>query len=80
MSRDEIWSAAMALPAEDRQALAHDLLGDTAFDPEIAVAWEEEILRRVDEIDQGHVAMIPAEQVFDALRDQSRALRARRAG
>lgn len=80
MTRDEIVAAALELSVDDRAALAMELLEATGFDDDVEAAWAEEITRRVAEIDEGRVQMIPVEQVFEGLRRQSRELRSRRAG
>lgn len=65
------------LPLEERARLAHRLLvsldADTEDDPaEVGHAWEEEIRRRVAEVDAGTADLIPAEQVFAELRARTR--------
>lgn len=50
------------LPPEERILLGEELLAED--DPETDAAWEEEILRRVEEIKSGKVEMIPMDQVF----------------
>lgn len=60
---------AQALAPEDRARLAEKLLA--SLDPhnaEIDAAWDAELRRRIDEIDQGAVTMIPAEQAFAQVR------------
>ena len=64
---------AKALAPEDRARLAEELLA--SLDPheaEIDAAWDQEIGRRIDEIERGVVQMIPADQAFAQVR---RALR-----
>ena len=64
---------AKALAPEDRARLAEELLA--SLDPheaEIDTAWDQEIGRRIDEIESGKVQMIPADQAFAQVR---RALR-----
>ena len=77
---DELEAQAMQLPLRERSELAHRLLASLDGEPdgtpeEIAQAWDEEIARRVAEIDAGTAELIPAEQVFaeiDAMIEQAR--------
>jgi putative addiction module component (TIGR02574 family) len=48
---------------EDLLASLHE-----ARDPEIEAAWDEEIRRRVEEIESGKAKLIPADEVFDEIR------------
>lgn len=46
---------------------------EAADDPaEVGCAWEEEIRRRLTEIDAGTAELIPADQVFAELRSRRR--------
>lgn len=68
---------ALDLPLGDRAHLAHRLLvsldEDVEEDPaEVERAWEEEIRRRLDEVEAGTAELIPAEQVFAELRARDR--------
>lgn len=54
---------------KERSELAHRLIVSLDGEPErtpeeFAKAWEEEIARRVAEIDSGQVQLIPGEEVF----------------
>lgn len=65
----EIEAQALQLSPRERSKLAHRLivsLDEPAEDtPEaIAQAWDEEIARRVAEVDAGTAKLIPHEQVF----------------
>ena len=65
------WQSELAtLPARDRAALAYFLLEslDEDADPESEAAWDAELQRRVDDIQQGRVAGVPATEVFAQLR------------
>jgi putative addiction module component (TIGR02574 family) len=70
MARHAIRSAALALPPDERAALAAKLLesvdGDEA-DEGAAEAWEAEIARRLTEIERGEVKLIPAAEVLSCL-------------
>ncbi len=66
-SFEEIRRIASELPEDQRILLANSLWesvdpgeGDAA---EVEAAWDEEIKRRLDEIDSGAVELIPGEQV-----------------
>lgn len=65
----ELEAQAMALPARERGELAHRLIASLDGEPEgtpeeIAAAWDEEIARRVADMEAGRTQWIPAEQVF----------------
>ncbi|HEV2729501.1 MAG TPA: addiction module protein [Terriglobales bacterium] len=62
----ELLKKAMALPAEARAAPASSLLDSLDEEPAdegVEAAWDEEIKRRIEEIDSGKVQMIPYEEV-----------------
>ena len=62
----DLLKKALALPAEARAALAGSLLESLDDDPPeagVEAAWDEEIKRRIEEIDSGKVQMIPYEEV-----------------
>jgi putative addiction module component (TIGR02574 family) len=62
----ELLKKALALPPEARAALAGSLLESLDEEPAeegVKTAWEEEIKRRIEEIDSGKVQMIPYEEV-----------------
>lgn len=67
---DELVERARALPAEDRARLAEELLASLHEDgdSEVEAAWDEEIRRRIEEIESGNAKLIPAEEVFDEIR------------
>ena len=61
-------AAAMQLTADERAELIQRLI-DTVVPPApLHPAWEEEIARRVAELDAGVVESIPAEEVFSRMR------------
>jgi putative addiction module component (TIGR02574 family) len=64
---DEILKKAMALPPEDRGALAASLIDSLdeglEFDLETEVAWQREVARRAGEIESGKVKTIPWPEV-----------------
>ncbi len=66
---DELSRKARALPPADRVRLAEELLATVQeVDAEVEVAWDEEIKRRIAEIDSGTAKLIPAEEVFAEVR------------
>jgi putative addiction module component (TIGR02574 family) len=74
---------ALELPMKARAKLAHDLLlslEDEPFDaPEDGEReWAAEIERRIKEVEEGRVKLIPAEQVSRSLRARLKRLRTRR--
>jgi putative addiction module component (TIGR02574 family) len=66
---DELEAQAMKLTVRERGELVHRLLVSLDGEPEdtpeqITKAWDEEIARRVAEIDAGTAVLIPEEEVF----------------
>ena len=62
----ELLRKALALAPDARAELAQSLwesLGDEPGDHGVEAAWEEEIKRRIEEIESGKVQMIPYEEV-----------------
>ena len=62
----DLLKKALALPPEARAALAGSLLESLDEEPAeegVEVAWDEEVKRRIEEIDSGKVQMIPHEEV-----------------
>ena len=65
----EIEEQALQLTPKERGALAHRLIVSLDGEPEdsqeaIAKAWDEEIARRVADMEAGRTEWIPAEEVF----------------
>lgn len=66
---DELSRKARSLPPEERIRLAEDLLSSVQDpDEEIEAAWEEEIKRRLEDVESGVAHLIPAEEVFAEIR------------
>jgi len=66
---EELEAQALKLSIKERSELVHRLIVSLDGEPEgtreeIAKAWEEEIARRVAEIDVGRMQLITAEEVF----------------
>jgi putative addiction module component (TIGR02574 family) len=61
----ELLQRALKLPADDRLALATEILESVEGpeDPELAAAWAAELDRRVRELDAGSAKATPWEQV-----------------
>ena len=65
----EIEAQALQLPPKERDDLIRRLIVSLEAEPEdspeaIAKAWEEEIARRVADMDAGKTVWVPAEEVF----------------
>ncbi|HEX4319347.1 MAG TPA: addiction module protein [Acidobacteriaceae bacterium] len=65
----ELLEEARQLPAHMQYWLAQELLEteESESPAEIEAAWEQEIKRRLDEIDSGAVEMIPGEVVVERM-------------
>jgi putative addiction module component (TIGR02574 family) len=69
-SYEEIYRLALELPTEQRLILAGALWESVepaeaeVPEAEVAAAWDDEIKRRLDEIDSEAVEMIPLEEVL----------------
>jgi putative addiction module component (TIGR02574 family) len=73
--RPELRDELLRLPADERQALADKLyesLDDEVVDPAWEAAWSDEISRRVQEIADGKVQLVDADEMHDELRDELR--------
>jgi len=69
---EEITERALGLSRQERLALANRLLSDDHGGdvPEVETAWEEEILARIQAIDDGTAVGIPFEEVIRAARNR----------
>lgn len=66
---EELTQKARQLPPEERIQLAEELLATVQeVDSEVEAAWDEEIRRRLAEIENGTAKLIPAEEVFAEVR------------
>jgi putative addiction module component (TIGR02574 family) len=66
---EELSRKALSLSPEERVRLAEALLATIQeVDPGVEAAWDEEIRRRIAEIDDGTVKLAAAEDVFAELR------------
>ncbi len=66
----ELSQRARELSPEDRATLAEVLLASLEGDlePELDAAWDEEIRRRVAEVESGAATLVPADEVFARVR------------
>ena len=62
---EELSARAKALSAEDRARLAEELLESLEQEPEseVEAAWDQEIERRVAEVESGTARLVTAEEV-----------------
>jgi putative addiction module component (TIGR02574 family) len=67
-SLETVEAAALQLTAEERAELIERLIDTVVPAPPLQPAWEQEIARRVAELDAGLVESIPAEEVFARMR------------
>jgi predicted GTPase len=69
---EEITEQALRLPRQQRLALANRLLsdGEDGDAPAIEAVWEEEILARIQAIDNGSAVGVPYEEVLRTARDR----------
>ena len=75
---------ALELPTKARAKLAHDLLlslEEEPFDPpeEVEKAWAAEVERRVQDVKEGRVKLIPAAEALRDVRASLKRVRAQRA-
>ncbi len=71
---DELSEKASSLTLEDRAQLAQELLEsvEREADPDVQAAWEGEIASRIARYKRGEAKLIPAEEVFAAVRRLTR--------
>lgn len=72
-TKESIITHALGLSEDDRAEVVEVLSQSIAQQPffenaDVEAAWAEEIKRRIDEIDQGKVKLIPGEQVMKNVR------------
>jgi putative addiction module component (TIGR02574 family) len=72
MEADELLKQALALSDKERAELAATLIDslDTTFDDDAEAAWQEEIARRLKDVESGKVKTIP----WDEVRRKGRAM------
>jgi putative addiction module component (TIGR02574 family) len=69
---ERIEAEALKLPRSERARLAEALIASLDEEAEIDEAWRQEIARRVEDLRSGSVAVVPSEEVFEALDDLTR--------
>ena len=71
-STEQILKQALALPLQERAELLERLLAtfQTPPDPHIDELWVREAEDRLDAYDRGELKAIPAEEVFNRLKNQ----------
>lgn len=62
----DIFDAALLLPPDERARLVRELSA-TLEGLQLSDEWEDEIGRRVSDLEQGRVNALPSEQVFSEL-------------
>ena len=69
-SLDALRSEVLRLSESDRAQLAHDLMVslDEPGDPDAADAWDQEILRRLGQIDAGTATLIDRDELRQRMR------------
>lgn len=66
---EELSRKALSLSPEERVQLAEELLATVQeVDAEVEAAWDDEIKRRIIEIESGTAKLVPAEEVFAEIR------------
>ncbi len=72
---ERVLAHALRLAAPERARIAEQLIASLGSDPDrdVEIAWQEEIQRRLGEIDRGEVTCVPWEEVRDRLRQRRRA-------
>ncbi len=70
ISVEDLAAQAIGLSAEDRSRLADVLLASlpAETDAEAEAAWDEEIKRRIDQVNSGTALVVSAEEVHEAAR------------
>ena len=69
ISAEDIIDRALREPEKDRARIAEILISslENSVDKNVEFAWQEEVTRRLKEIDSGAVKCIPWEEVRDKL-------------
>jgi putative addiction module component (TIGR02574 family) len=69
---ERVRAEALGLPIRERARLAEQLIASLDEDSEIEAAWAEEIERRMQEVRDGRVELLDADQVPAELRGRLR--------
>ncbi len=72
ITMEKVMDEALSLPADARIGLVEKILTslNLPIRPEIDQLWAEEAERRVEEIDNGNVELLPGEEVFTRIRNK----------
>ena len=71
LTYDKIFGTALTLPPLYRAMLAEHLLNSLdEVNPEIEAAWGEEIVNRIQAIDEGRVTLVPVNQLLQRLKNR----------
>src|SRR5436309_14190660 len=67
----ELLQKALALPENERAELAGNLISslDATVDPDVDVAWQQEVVRRLDQVQSGEVKTVAWEKVQQKARN-----------
>lgn len=71
-SSEQILKEALALPLQERAELVEHLLAtfQSPRDPHIDELWAREAEERLDAYDRGELKAVPAEEVFDRIKQR----------
>jgi putative addiction module component (TIGR02574 family) len=76
MTVEQIEAEVLKLPEQARvdllDRLMRSLCETAAMEPAVAEVWTQEAVRRDEEMESGHIAGIPAEEVFEELRNKGK--------
>ena len=63
---DQLRTEVLNLSADERRSLIHDLVDSLSeqTDPSVEKAWDDEIARRIREVEEGKVKCIPFEEAM----------------
>jgi putative addiction module component (TIGR02574 family) len=67
----ELYASALSLEEDQRRELIESLIGSLERAEQVPVlssAWEEEISRRIDDIESGAATTVPGDEVFARVR------------
>lgn len=75
ISTDDIINQALRQPEKERARMAEILISslEKIVDKNVELAWQEEVTKRLEEIDSGIIKCIPWEEVRDKLRQNASA-------
>jgi putative addiction module component (TIGR02574 family) len=69
LTADQIETEALSLSRPERARIVDTLVASLETDPSIERAWDEEIRRRIRDIDQGTTRLIPGDEVLKEVED-----------